>query len=120
MIENIQGFPDNVVAFLAKGKVTKKDYEEILIPAVEAAFKHHARIRLYYELGSQYTGFEPGAAWEDMKIGLEHLAGWERAAVVTDVDWIRHVVNAFRFMMPVNLRVFPTAQASEARAWLTA
>jgi len=51
-----------------------------------------------------------------MKIGLEHLTGWERAAVVTDVDWIKHLVNAFRFMMPVNLRVFPAAQASEARA----
>jgi len=24
MIENIRGFPDNVAAFLAKGKVTKK------------------------------------------------------------------------------------------------
>lgn len=72
----------------------QKDYEEVLIPAVDAAFKHHARIRLYYELGSQYTGFEPGAAWEDMKSGPERLTGWGRAAVVTDVDWIRHVVNA--------------------------
>jgi hypothetical protein len=39
-------------------------------------------------------------------------------AVVTDVDWIRHMINAFRFVMPGQLRVFATAQAAEARAWI--
>jgi len=118
MIELIEGFPDNVVALLAKGKITKQDYETVTIPGVENALKRHHKIRLYYELGSQFSGIEPGAAWEDLKVGVEHLTRWERVAMVTDTDWIKHMVNAFRFMMPGHLRVFPTAQASEARAWI--
>ena len=118
MIEIIESFPDNIVGFIGKGQVTKGDYEQVLIPHLEAALKRHKKIRLYYELGSQFTGIEPGAAWDDLKLGVEHYGSWERAAVVTDVEWIKHLVNAFRFMMPGQLRVFPTAQTSEARAWI--
>lgn len=118
MIENIATFPDNVVGFIAKGQVTKKDYEQVLIPKVETALKRHEKIRLYYEFGSQFSGMDPGAAWEDLKTGVEHLTRWERAAVVTDIDWIRQSLNAFRFFVPGQLRVFPTAKAAEAQAWI--
>jgi phosphoserine phosphatase len=118
MIESIEGFPDNVVALIAKGQVTKEDYEQILIPEVEAVLKRHEKIRLYYELGSQFAGIDLSAAWEDLKVGVEHLTRWERMAVVTDVDWIRHILNAFRFLMPGQLRVFATANASDARTWI--
>jgi hypothetical protein len=118
VIETLEGFPDNVVALEAKGQVTTKDYEEVLIPKVETALQRHANVRLYYELGPEFTGIDAGAAWDDLKIGLEHLTRWERMAVVTDVDWIRHVINAFRVFMPGQLRVFATAQATEAQAWI--
>lgn len=118
MIEIVEGFPDNVAAFRATGHVHKNDYETVLIPRVEAALKQHHKIRVYYELGSGFQGIDPGAAWEDAVTGIEHLTRWERVAVVTDVDWIKHVVNAFRFLVLGELRVFSTAQASQARAWI--
>jgi hypothetical protein len=85
---------------------------------VEAALQRHHKIRLYYELGAQFSGIDSGATWEDFKVGVEHFTRWERAAIVTDVDWIRHMVHAFRFLMPGQLRVFPTAQAREAQTWI--
>jgi hypothetical protein len=118
MIDHIEGFPDKVVAFVAKGQVTKQDYDQVLIPRVDAALQRHHKIRLYYELGSQFSRIDSGAAWEDFKVGVEHLTRWERIAIVTDVDWIRYMVDAFRFLMPGQLRVFPTAQAREARTWI--
>ena len=118
MIEIIGTFPDRVVGLIAKGQVTKQDYQRILIPRIEAALQRHKKIRLYYELGLQFSGIDSGAAWEDLKIGVEHLGSWERMAVVTDVDWIKHMINAFRFLIPGDLRLFPTAQTLEARAWI--
>ena len=120
MIEIIEGFPDNVVGILAKGEVTRKDYLEVVIPTIEKALKRNAKLRLYYELGSEFTGIDLGAEWEDFKLGIEHLSRWERVAVVTDVAWIRHAVNAFRFLMPGEVRVFTTGQTSEARKWIVA
>ena len=120
MIEIIEGFPDNVVGILAKGDVTRKDYLEVVIPTIEKALKRNAKLRLYYELGSEFTGIDLSAEWEDFKLGIEHLSRWERVAVVTDVAWIRHAVNAFRFLMPGEVRVFATGQTSEARKWIVA
>jgi SpoIIAA-like len=120
MIELLQGFPDNVVACVAKGQVSKRDYDQVLIPDVARALERNAKVRCYYELSPDFTGFDAGAAWEDAKIGIEHLTRWERVAVVTDVEWIRLATNAFGFLMPGEVRVFSLAQSAEAKSWITA
>jgi hypothetical protein len=120
MIEILTDFPDNVVAAAARDVVTKRDYEDTLVPRVELILKRHPKICCYYELGSKFSRMEPGAMWEDFKIGVEHLSRWERVAVVTDVDWIRHSLNIFRFLMPGELRDFGTSDAAAAREWIKA
>ena len=118
MIERLEGFPDNVVAMAAKGQVTKKDYGQVLAPEVARAFKSHSKVKFYYELGPQFTGLEPGAAWEDLKEGIRHFGGWEKMAVVTDVEWIKRLVSGFGAIMPGEVRVFPNAEQTVARAWI--
>jgi hypothetical protein len=120
MINILTNFPDNVVAAAAQGVVTRHDYENRLVPQVEQALKRFPKIRCYYELGPQFSRMDAGAMWEDFKIGVEHLTRWERVAVVTDVEWIRHAVNIFRFLMPGELRVFATSEAAAAREWIIA
>lgn len=118
MIKLLDGFPENVVACSCEGHVTQKDYEEVLIPRVNAVLSRYAKVRLYYELGSDFHGIDAGAAWEDFKVGVENLSRWERMAVVTDVAWIRLVLSAFRVFMPGQLRLFAANQSSHARAWI--
>ncbi len=118
MIKILEGFPDNVIAASAVGRVMREDYEAVLIPQVEATAKRHPKIRCYYEIGTDFAGMEPGAVWEDFKVGVGYWVRWERVAVVTDVAWIAHVASAFRFLMPAQLRVFPTGENKAARAWV--
>lgn len=118
MIEHLEGFPDNVVALTGKGQVTKQDYDEVLIPAVENALKNHEKIRFYYHLGPEFSGIDMGAALEDLKEGVRHFLQWEKMAVVTDIDWLRRAVNGFGVLMPGELRVFPNSEAAVARKWV--
>jgi hypothetical protein len=120
MIEMLKGFPDGVVAAAANGRVTKSDYDDVLIPAIEEAFRHRDKVRCYYELGRDFSGMETGAVWEDLRIGIGHLTGWERVAVVTDIDWIRLAINVFHFLVPGEIRIFRTSEASAARLWIVA
>ena len=120
MIEVLEDFPENVVAFAGKGRVTRNDYDAVLIPEVKRALSRRKKIRCYYELGPEFSGMDSGAAWEDFKVGIEHLTRWERVAVVTDVNWIRLSMNVFRFLMPGEIRIFGTNEASEARHWVAA
>ena len=119
MLEILSDFPDNVVAASARGVVTRRDYQNILVPRIELALKRHSKIRCYYELGPEFSQMEAGAIWEDFKIGVEHLIRWERVAVVSDVDWIRHAANVFRFLMPGDVRIFATSETAAAREWIT-
>ncbi len=120
MIKLLSGFSENVVAIACEGRVTRKDYDDVLVPAVIAALKGHEKVRLYYETTPQFAAIEAGAMWEDFRIGMEHLTRWERIAVVTDVEWIRYAVYAFGFLFPGIVRVFSYGEASIARAWIVA
>jgi hypothetical protein len=120
MIEALKGFPPAVAAFACKGQVTKQDYETVLVPAVKRALEQHDKVRLYYQVDADFAGIQPGAMWEDFMVGVEHWTRWERVAVVTDVAWIGHTMQAFSFLMPGQVKVFPLAQAAEARQWVTA
>ena len=120
MIELLEGVPDNVIAARAVGRVTRYDYDAILIPRVEATAKKHQKIRLYYEIGATFTGMEPGGMWQDVGVGVRSWTRWGRVAAVTEVVWIAYVVNAFRFLMPGQARVFSTIQKETARAWVAA
>jgi hypothetical protein len=119
MIEVLEGLPDNVVAFVAKGRETRRDYDQVLIPKVVEALGRHEKIRCYYELGSEFSGMDSGAIWEDVRVGFAHLSHWERVAVVTDVDWIRFAISMFRFLVPGEVRVFGADEASAARHWIS-
>jgi hypothetical protein len=120
MIERLQGFPNDVLAFVCKGHVTKADYDDVLVPAVAKALDEHEKVNLYYETAADFSGIDPGAVWADTRVGLAHFARWRRIAVVTDVDWIKHTMQFFSFMMPAEMKIFSRAQAAEARAWIRA
>ncbi|HUA84187.1 MAG TPA: STAS/SEC14 domain-containing protein [Bryobacteraceae bacterium] len=120
MIEALEGFPDKILAFACQGRVTKSDYEGVLIPAVEQALKEPGKVRLYYQINADFSGIDPGAMWDDFKVGMEHILRWERIAVVADVDWIRNTVRAFSFVMPGMVKVFRLDEAAKAREWISA
>jgi len=119
MIEILPGLPDDVVGAEGVGEVEARDYETVLIPAVESALADNDRIRLLYVLGDRFDGISGGAAWEDAKLGIEHLHAWERMAVVTDVEWIGHALRAVGWMIPAEIRVFRTSQRQAAEDWIT-
>ncbi len=56
--------------------------------------------------------------WDDARLGLKHLSGWARIAVVSDIDWIRATIRAFGFAMPGHTRVFRDSALSEAMRWV--
>lgn len=118
MIETLTDFPDNVVAVRCHGRVTKPDYDRVIVPAVTKALNEHPKVRLYYETAADFTGIDADAVWEDFMIGMEHLTRWERMAVITDVEWIKNTMKFFSFLMPGQLRLFALAEAAQAKDWV--
>jgi hypothetical protein len=118
MIEALKGFPTKVLAFACKGHVSKHDYETVLIPAVNEALKQTGKLRLYYQIDPDFSGIEPGAMWDDFKVGVEHVLRWDRIAVVTDVEWIRYTIRAFSFVIPGVAKIYRLDEMAKAREWI--
>jgi hypothetical protein len=118
MIEQLAGLPAGTLGFRARGQVTAEDYERVIVPDVEAAFALNRKLRLLYHVGEDFTGFDPGAMWDDAKLGFRHFSGWDRVALVTDVPWLRMTATAMGFAVPAEFRLFPNAELQAALRWI--
>ena len=120
MLETIEGMPTGTVGFRAIGKLTREDYREQLVPALEQAMEA-GEVRMLYVLGPEFEGLESGALVEDAKAGFESLrnhSAFKRSAIATDLGWIRNGLTLFSWMVPGELKLFSADQVDEAKAWL--
>jgi hypothetical protein len=117
MIRLLSDMPTGVLGFEAIDDVEKEDYENVLVPAIEASIGEHGRVRLVYVLGHEFDEYEGGAVWEDVKLGGRHPASFERIAIVTDAKWAGPAVKVFSMLMPGQARAFPLAELEAAKQW---
>jgi hypothetical protein len=118
MLESLRGLPDGIDGVRADGKVTKRDFDDVVLPLLQAARGDHRRIRLLYELAPSFDGFTAGAVWEDARVGLQYLRLLERCAIVSESTATRDRAHAIGAMLPCPIHVF--ADRLEALAWLEA
>ena len=118
MIKLIPGLPEHVIGFELSGKVSGDDYENVLMPAVEAATSGDRKVCMLYHITSEFEKYELEAMWEDAKVGFRHLASWKKIAIVTDIEWIGRSVKLFAFALPGQVRVFEQAGLDDAKQWL--
>jgi SpoIIAA-like len=116
----IDGLPDDTIGISVEGAIEARDYDTTIGPLIEAKLRDYAHIKLLYQLGPGFASVTPGAVWSDARIGLKHLTGFSRVAVVSDIEWIRHAVRLFAPMIPAEVHVFPDAELPAAKAWLAA
>lgn len=120
MMKMMEELGEGVVGVEAHGKVTRDDYEKVLMPAVDRALRDREKIRFLYRVAPDFSGFTGGALWDDARVGIRHLGAWDRVAVVTDVTWIADAVKAFQFVIPAKTRVFHNDELQLAKDWLQA
>ena len=114
--------PENVFAIEVVGKFEKDDYEKVLVPAVQKMIDGPGEIRAVFVFGDRYEGLTAGATWADTKLYVgellhRELSKWKRCAIVTDLDWLRHSIAMFHWMMPGEVEVFAPSKVQEAIAW---
>ena len=121
MIEHLGDLPPGIMGFRASGKVTTAEYREMIEP-IYAALERGEKLNVYFELADDFHGLDWGALAQDMKaagsVGLKHRSSWERMALVTDKDWVKHGASAFGWLAPGELRLFDPAERNGASAWL--
>jgi hypothetical protein len=117
MIEQLVDMPEGVIGFEASGKLHAEDYRDVLLPAVEAAAAQ-GELRVLLVI-TEFDGLTGGGLWQDLKMGVEHLRGWRRIALVTDIEWMTHLTAMFGWMTPGEVRHFRLSERDAATAWVS-
>jgi len=116
MFQAIPVVEDNIFAFKATGKLTEEDYAKFL-PELEKLIKENGKISLFVEL-EDFRGWEPKAAWEDMKFGEEHDDDFKRIAIVGDKPWMKWMVAIGNAFTDTEIRYFDRDHSQQAWDWL--
>ena len=118
MIEIINELPENVVGFRATGKVTKDDYEKILMPAVDAQAKKFNKINFLLWVDTDVSNYTFGAWVDDALVGLQHLTHWHKVAIVSHSDAIKKITNFFGHLVPGKYKGFQDSEIETAKTWV--
>ncbi len=114
----IDGLPDDVVGIDARGLITARDYDEVLLPLMQAKLEKHDKVKFLMVAGSYFDGYSGGAMWDDAKFGLMHFRSISKLALVTNVDWLRHGTKFFSPLIPADVMVFDLERLDDAKDWI--
>jgi stage II sporulation SpoAA-like protein len=123
VVERIDDMPAGTLGFRSDGELTDEDFRAHLAPALHEAVAAGA-VRLLLVTPPDFGGADLKSivdrARDDLEPGLGHRTDWKRIAIVTDSSWLRRSSRLWTRMVPVEAKVFATADEDEARRWLAA
>lgn len=119
MIETIPGFPPYVAAFRATGKITGKDYDEIINPIVSNIYKQHGKINYLLVLDTSLANYDLNAWCKDALLGFVYFTEWKKIAIVSTKKSIKNFTDIFGKLLPGSTRGFLMENLEEAKAWIS-
>jgi hypothetical protein len=111
--------PEGVTGIRVSGRLRGDDLREFK-PTMDEMLGT-GEIRIVEVIASDYEGFGPGGLVEDLKLGfgalLHHHSAFKRIAVVSDREWVAHMLHALAWMVPGELALFGLDELDRAKEW---
>jgi len=117
MISHLIDLPSTMVGFKASGEVTCEDFQNVVMPAVQAAINRNGTLNYLLVLNTELGEFTSGAWLQDVIMGAKHFLKWNRAAIVSDVKGIRVFTDLFSKVMPGEFKGFQKSEMQQAIDW---
>ena len=119
MIEIIKGLSPAVAGFRAIGRVTREDYENVLMPEVDRISKAHEKINFLLILDTEVSNYSLGAWVDDALVGLKHLFKWHRVAIISDQKLVKKITDVFGHLVPGEYKGFLKEDTGSAIKWVS-
>jgi SpoIIAA-like len=119
MITVINNLPENVAAFQATGEVNRSDYDNVVIPVIDALVKRQDAINFMLVLDTSLSHFSVGAILKDLGVGLKHFTKWRKMAIVSESGLINKFTDLFSFIAPGEAKGFTHSELEEATNWVS-
>ncbi len=117
MFERLDRSSGKVIGFRLSGKLTDADYKEVT-PQFEKAIEESGKIRVLWEMGDDFRGWDAKAAWDDFKYWREWKDDIERMVLVGDKKWEEWMSKLAKLFMRSETKYYDQSQIEEAWEWL--
>ena len=117
MFKYLKEHAGDVAAVKLVEQASRADYESLL-PELEEKIRRFGKINLYWEM--EFDGWQPVAAWQDLKFDLKHVNNFKRVALVGDHKWEEWLARMVRPFTTAEVRYYDRSRREEALAWVTA
>ncbi len=118
MIEILPESQGNVLAIRGTERLTASDYEELLIPRLEAIIRKHRKSRLLFLMDPDFKGWDFDAAKLYANFGLKHRNDFERVAGVCGPKWVNWGMKLQSLFSRSEIRTFSCDEAPSAMQWI--
>jgi hypothetical protein len=98
------------------GKLVEEDYKK-LVERTEELVANHGSINISVEL-KDFQGWTAGAAWEDLKFGVEHFNHIERMAIIGDSAWEKGMAFFVKPFTTAEVKYFDQKDSEDAYNWI--
>lgn len=119
MITILQNLPANVVGVRATGTITKEDFDNVVLPAVQEMADRTGKVNYILLLETEIGNFEAGAWMKDAVMGIKHLLKWNKVAIVTDQKAVANFTDAFSYVVPGEYKGFALSELEAAKSWVS-
>ena len=106
----------NIIRTFVSDKLTKEDYEKML-PALQQTENEWDSVRWYFEM-RDFSGWEPAAAFQDLKFDIEHANEMAKVAMVGTKKWEEWLTKTMKPFTSADVRYFDLQEREEALQWI--
>lgn len=107
---------NQVLTITAGGKLTKDNYDRLL-PELEQMLEKHGKLRFYIKL-EDFSGFEIGALWEDIKFDYKYKNQYGKTAIIGNKKWEEWGTKISKIFFDSEMKFFYEDQKDEAWNWI--
>ena len=116
MLQILEEFQGDLVAFRISGNVDKNDYD-VMLPLLEEKIRQHGKIRVYAEV-QDVEAYSLRALYDEVKFDVKHAANFSKAAIVGDGEWLDWLTTMARPFTTAEVKYFNFSQRDAAWAWV--
>ena len=118
MIETISDLPGHVAAFKATGRITGKDYDEMINPIVSKIYKEYGKINYLLVLDTSLNNYSLEAYLKDALLGFVYFTEWKKIGIVSSKRSIKDFTDIFGKLIPGSTKGFMMNELEEAKRWI--
>jgi len=104
-----------VVEVTVTGKLSRDDYDTF-VPFLETRMQEK-KVKILFSM-KDFTGWDAGALWEDIKFDIKHFGDIDRLAMVGDKKWEEGMAWFCKPFTTAKVAYYDQSQIETAQAWL--